>query len=55
MPFVFDFTGSAYAPQGSSIAGPSSGDDTNPNSYDLQQNGKDDIANQTLQITAGGP
>ena len=26
MPFVFDFTGSAHAPQGSSIAGPSSGD-----------------------------
>jgi len=55
MPFVFDFTSAAYAPQGWSIAGPSSGDDTNPNSYDLQQNGKDDIANQTLQITAGGP
>jgi type II secretory pathway pseudopilin PulG len=55
MPFnMTDFTQAAHAPSGTTIQGPTSGDDSKPNSYDLQQNGQDDISNHNLQSSVGG-
>jgi len=47
MPFVFDFTASAHIPASGAVI--SSGA-----SYDLQQNGMDDITNHGLQTSVGG-
>lgn len=47
MPFVFDFTANARIPAGGAVI--SSGA-----SYDLQQNGMDDITNHGLQTSVGG-
>jgi hypothetical protein len=49
-----DFTKAAHTPSGTVIQGPTSGIDSKPNSYDLQQNGKDDITNHGLQTSVGG-
>lgn len=54
MPYVFDYSQTSYAPYQSPIQGPSSNDPNNPNSYDLQQNGMDDVSNHNLQTDAGG-
>jgi prepilin-type N-terminal cleavage/methylation domain-containing protein len=48
---VADFT-SSYQLSTTTISSVSSGDPTNPSSYDLQQNGQDDISNHNL--LAGG-
>jgi hypothetical protein len=48
MPYVFDYSGTPYVPTGSAtISSPSA-------SYDLQQNGQDDISNHNLQSSVGG-
>jgi prepilin-type N-terminal cleavage/methylation domain-containing protein len=55
MPYLFDYTANAYIPSGSgTITGPGSLDALNPNSFDLQQNGQDDISNHNLQTSVAG-
>jgi prepilin-type N-terminal cleavage/methylation domain-containing protein len=60
MPFGFDifpnaggFAGNATLPALTPIPYGSSNDPTNPNSYDIQQAGQDDITNHNLQATGG--
>jgi prepilin-type N-terminal cleavage/methylation domain-containing protein len=57
MPFFFDFSTTAHIPSGSGFlpTGPLIGPGmlNNP-SYDLQQNGQDDISNHGLQTSVGG-
>jgi hypothetical protein len=48
MPYSFDYTTNAHVPSASAtISAPSA-------SYDLQQNGQDDIINHNLQSSVGG-
>jgi type II secretory pathway pseudopilin PulG len=57
MPYVVGdyYLQHAYLPSASgTISGPGSVDPLNPTSFDLQQNGQDDISNHNLQTSVGG-
>jgi prepilin-type N-terminal cleavage/methylation domain-containing protein len=51
---LIDYTNHAYTSAPATITGPGGIDPLNPNSYDLQQNGQDDISNHNLQTSVGG-